>query len=61
MHIAQIFLLVQKPTYMHHSSVFVPQVGTRDPVGDYRKLISKRTVENFEEGKVMSYQQLQYL
>ena len=46
---------------MHHSSVFVPQVGTCDPVGDYRKLIGKRTVDNFEEGKVMSYQQLQYL
>ena len=47
---------------MHHSSVFVPQVGTRDPVGDYRKLISKRTVDNFEEGKVMSdHEQLQYM
>ena len=28
------------------------QVGTVDPIGDYKKLIDRKDVDNFEEGDI---------
>ena len=28
------------------------QVGTVDPIGDYKKLIDRKDVDNFEEGEI---------